>query len=92
MARINRWHLKRLERAAEEEQYAIPQLDGTIRRFPASQGMEAFMALMDGRDHPLAEACRNSSDPRWSRSFYTAIPPDLEELEDLSEQAQSHED
>ncbi len=79
--------LRRLEREAEGEMCEIPQLDGTVTKFPASDGIEAFMALMDGRDHPLAEACRNSSDPKWSGSFYTAIPAglDSEEIEDLSE-------
>jgi hypothetical protein len=39
---------------------------------------------MDGHDHPLAEACRNSPDPKWARSFYSAFP--MEDVEDLSEQ------
>lgn len=75
--------VKRLERAAREEMIEIPQPDGTVKRFPQSAGLEAFMALMDGRDHPLAKAARNSSEPEWSRSFYSAFP--MEELEDLSE-------
>ena len=75
--------VKRLERAAQEEMIVIPQTDGTVKRFPQSAGLEAFMALMDGRDHPLAKAARNSSEPKWSGSFYNAFP--MEELEDLSE-------
>ena len=74
---------KRLERAAQEREIVIPQTDGTVKRFPQSAGLEAFMALMDGRDHPLAKAARNSSEPKWSGSFYNAFP--MEELEDLSE-------
>jgi len=74
---------KRLERAAQEEMIVIPQTDGTVKRFPQSAGLEAFMALMDGRDHPLAKAARNSPEPKWSSSFYNAFP--MEELEDLSE-------
>jgi hypothetical protein len=58
----------------------IPQKDGTVRRFPQSAGMEAFMNLMDrlgaGEDappeHPLIAAARNSSEPEWSESFYAA--------------------
>jgi len=51
---------------------AIPQTDGTVKRFPQSAGMDAFMNLMDrsgaGEDappeHPMIEAARNSSDPK----------------------------
>ena len=80
---VLRGWVKRLEREAWEEMIEIPQQDGTVRRFPQSAGLEAFMALMDGRDHPLAKAARNSSEPKWSGSFYSAFP--MEELEDLSE-------
>ena len=41
------------------------------------------MSLIDGRDHPLAEAARNSPDPKWTNSFYCAFP--MDEVEDLSE-------
>ena len=75
--------LRKLERDAQEEMIEIPRGDGTVARFPQSAGLEAFMALMDGRDHPLAKAARNSPEPKWSRSFYNAFP--MEELEDLSE-------
>ena len=89
--------LRRLERAAEEEMLVIPQKDGTIARFPASEGMEAFMNLMDrlgaGEDappeHPLIAAARNSSDPKWSESFFYAAAGDPDEwikpVPDLSE-------
>jgi len=76
--------IKRLERDAREEMIEIPQQDGAVKRFPQSAGMEAFMALMDGRDHPLAEAARNSSEREWTHSFYSAFPID-EDIEDLSE-------
>ena len=76
--------LRRLEREAREEMIEILQEDGTVRRFPQSAGLEAFMALMDGRDHPLAEAARNSSEREWTHSFYSAFPID-EDIEDLSE-------
>jgi hypothetical protein len=40
---------------------------------------------MDGRDHPLAEAVRNSPDPKWQASFYNMFPVDPAEIPDLSE-------
>jgi hypothetical protein len=70
--------VKRLEHAAREEMIEIPQRDGTVARFPRSAGIEAFMNLM-GRlgageeappEHPLVAAARNSSDPKWSESFF----------------------
>lgn len=75
--------LRRLEEEAEGEMFIIPQHDGTVARFPASAGVEALLSLIDGRDHPLAEAARNSPDPKWTNSFYCAFP--LDEVEDLSE-------
>ena len=77
--------LKRLEREAEQEMIVIPQTDGTVKKFPHSDGMEALLALVDGRDHPLAEAARSSPDPRWEKSVYSAFPIDREGVEDLSE-------
>jgi 2-phospho-L-lactate guanylyltransferase (CobY/MobA/RfbA family) len=79
-----RGRLKRLERAAEEEMIVIPQRDGTVKRFAQSEGMEALVSLIDGEDHPLAEAARNSSEPKWANSFYSAFP--IDDAEDLSEQ------
>jgi len=76
--------LKRLEREAEEEMLVIPQADGTSLKFPASAGMEALLALIDGRDHPLAIAVRNSPDPGWQKTFYNAFPINPDEP-DLSE-------
>ena len=76
--------LRRLEREAGGETLAIGQKDGTVARFPQSAGAEALLSLLDGRDHPLARAARNSSDPEWTKSFYNAFPVDPE-AEDLSE-------
>jgi hypothetical protein len=86
--------LRKLERNAEEEMIAIPQRDGTVRRFPPEAGMEAFMNHMDrlgaGQnappEHPLIEAARNSSDARWLRSVYVDDPDEwVRPVEDLSE-------
>lgn len=86
--------LRKLEQAAEEKIIAIPQQDGTVRRFPQSAGMDAYMNLMDRMgageyappEHPLIEAARNSSDPRWSESFYAANGAGwTDPVEDLSE-------
>ena len=74
--------LRRLEKEAEGEMITIPQKDGTVARFPASAGAEAFLSLIAGRDHPLAEAAKNSPDPAWANSFYCAFP--MEDVEDLS--------
>ncbi len=87
--------LKRLERDAREEMIEIPQKGGTVKRFPQSEGMDAFLNLMDrmgaGEDappeHPLIAAARNSSDPKWTHSFFAAGPDEewTEPLEDLSD-------
>jgi hypothetical protein len=72
----------RLEQGAREEMIEIPQPDGTVERFPQSAAPEALISLIDGRDHPLAVAARNSSSPEWQRSFFssTLIPQDAEDL------------
>jgi len=87
--------IKRLERDAREEMLEIPQKDGTVKRFPQSAGMEAYMNFMDrlgaGEDappeHPLIAAARNSSEPKWSKSFFGVEDPDrwVQPVEDLSE-------
>jgi hypothetical protein len=87
--------LRKLERGAEEEMIVITQRDGTVRRFPPDAGLEAFMNHMDrlgaGDDappeHPLIEAARNSSDPKWSGSFFAVEDPDewVKPVPDLSE-------
>ena len=87
--------MKRAEKAAEEEMIEIPQQDGTVARFPRSAGMDAYMNLFDrlgaGEDappeHPLIEAARNSSESKWSDSFYAANDEGwTDPVEDLSEQ------
>ncbi len=92
--RLRGW-VKRLERDAREEMIEIPQHDGTVKRFPASAGMEAYTNLWDrmgaGEDappeHPLIAAARNSSDPKWSGSFFAVNDPDewVKPIPDLSE-------
>ena len=87
--------LKRLEREAEEEMLVIPQKDGTVKRFPASEGMVAYMNLMErlgaGEDappeHPMIAAVRNSSNPEWTKTFWDAGDPDewVKPIPDLSE-------
>jgi hypothetical protein len=87
--------LRKLQEAAREQMIVIPQRDGTEARFPASEGIKAFMNLMDrlgaGADappeHPLVAAARNSSDPKWSGSFYAANDPVewVKPIDDLSE-------
>jgi hypothetical protein len=76
--------LKRLEKEAEGEMVFVPQKDGTVARFPQSACAEALVSLIDGRDHPLAAAARNSPDPEWAGSFYNSRPIDPD-AEDLSE-------
>lgn len=75
--------LRRLELRAEADDFIIRQADGTEALFRAEQGLEALLDLIDGKDHPLAMAARNSPDPEWSGSFYNSFP--IEDLEDLSE-------
>jgi hypothetical protein len=85
--------LRNLERAAEGEMIIVPQLDGTVKRYPQTAGMDAFINLMDrmgaGEDapleHPLIAAARNSSEPRWSDSFYAGGEGRTDPVEDLSE-------
>ena len=86
--------LRKLEQAAEEEIIAIPQQDGTLKRFPQSAGMDAYMNLMDrmvaGEDAPpehlLIEAVKNSSDPTWAESLYAMNDEGwTDPIEDLSE-------
>jgi hypothetical protein len=90
-----RGRLRKVESAAEEEMIVIPQRDGTVRRFPAEEGMKAYMNLMErlgaGVDappeHPLIAAARNSTDLEWSQSFYAVNDPEewVQPVEDLSE-------
>ena len=86
---LKRW-IRRLEREAEEEIVAIPQSDGTVKRFPQSDLMEAFLSGVDratGKDvpdHPLSMAARNSSEAKWRESFY-AGSEEIRPVVDLSE-------
>jgi hypothetical protein len=79
-----RSRIRRLEREAEGEMIVIPQQDGTLRRFPPEAAQEALLRLIEGEDHPLAQAARSSPAPEWSNSFFSASP--MREVEDLSEQ------
>jgi hypothetical protein len=79
-----RGRLRRLERESRGEFIEVPQKDGTVKRFPQSEGVEALLSLIEGRDHPLAQAARESADPEWANSFYSAFPMD-QDAEDLSE-------
>ena len=87
--------IKRLERDAREEMIEIPQQDGTVKRFPQSAGMDAYMNFMDRLgagenappEHPLIAAARNSSEPKWVHSFYAVNDPEahVAPVEDLSD-------
>ena len=86
--------IRRLERDAREAMIEIPQKDGTVKRFPRSAGMEAFLNLMDRMgtgvgappEHPLIAAARNSSEPKWSEGVYSVNSRAwTKPIEDLSE-------
>ncbi len=87
--------LRRLRREAKGELVAIQQQDGSVKRFPAYELQRALTNWYDrlgaGEDappeHPLLEAARNSSDPKWSKSFFAVNDPDewTKPIEDLSE-------
>jgi hypothetical protein len=78
-----------------EGMIAIPQRDGTVRRFPRSAGDEALANLMDrlgaGEDAPpehlMIEVVRNASDPKWASTAYLVEDPKewVKPIEDLSE-------
>ena len=86
--------LRRLEREGAGDDYAIPQKDGSVARFPRSAGLEAYQNLMDrmgaGEDapeeHPLITAARNSDSPEWSKTFFAVNDEGFTDpIEDLSE-------
>jgi hypothetical protein len=79
--------VRRLERLSEGEVIVIPQKDGTVARFSQSVAAEAFLSLCEGRDHPLLQAARNSSDLSFSSfaSVYATDPTEMRDVEDLSE-------
>ena len=87
--------VRRLQKRAEGPLVVIPQEDGTVRRFHQSQLAGAYLIAnareggLTRDDHPLCQAARNSSDPKWRESVWSG-PSDeeiaeFEEIEDLSE-------
>ena len=92
--------MRRLERAAEQDWIVIPRTDGTTEKFPPSAGPDAFLVGMERLraqhlgegiaslppEHPLTTAALDSSDPKWSASFFALTPnPDSYSGKDLSE-------
>jgi hypothetical protein len=87
--------VRRLERAAKEDMIVVPQLDGPVRRFPASASRDAYVNLFErmgaGEDalpeHLLLAAIGTSSDEWWLGSAYLVDDPDewIKPIEDLSE-------
>jgi hypothetical protein len=92
-----RGRLKRLERDARKEMIEIPQRDGTVKRFPQSTLMEAFLYLAKvavgdtflPEEPEIFEALRNAREPaeKWMGTFYfdPAEVPAAEPVPDLSE-------
>ncbi len=82
--------LKRLQRLSEGEMVVIPQADGSIKRFPASDLEAAFInecRRLRGENlevHPLTLAAANSSSAEWNRSAFAEMHIEGE-IEDLSE-------
>ncbi len=77
--------VRRLEKDAQGEMIEIPQKDGTVARFPQSVAAEAFLSLCEGRDHPLLQAARNSSDLSFSAGVYATDPTEMRNVADRSE-------
>jgi hypothetical protein len=88
--------LKKVERGAAGGIISIPQTDGTVQRFPASAGLDAFLVGMARLrahhlgealppEHPLTTAAINSSDPKWHGSFFAVHVDPEEDIPDLSE-------
>jgi hypothetical protein len=84
--------LRRLQRAYEKEHAIhIPQEDGTVARFYKKDLADAFLSAhyrvigRDVPDHPLCQACRRSSDPKWRESVFSAGETVSEGVPDLSE-------
>ena len=94
-----RGRLKRLERDARKEMVEIPQRDGTVKMFPRSALMEAFLYLIDvacgeaslTKEPEIFGALRNAREPaqKWMGSFYfdPAEVPAADPVPDLSEPA-----
>ncbi len=88
----DRW--RRIERAGRGVMVEIPQRDGTVRRFEPDELPKAYISAYDlalGREveeHPMLDAMRNSSDPKWREMWgdlLTPEPGNLGPVEDLSE-------
>jgi hypothetical protein len=87
--------LRRLEAELTGEMITIPQRDGTVRRFSPGAGEAALLNFMDRigagenapPEHPLMEAARNSSEPKWAGSFFAVNDPEKWEqsIQDFSE-------
>jgi hypothetical protein len=87
--------LRRVEKEAEGEMIVLPQEDGAVKRFSQQDSVDAFINLCDrlgaGDDtppeHPMIEAIRNSTEPKWTGSFYAVNNPEewVKPVEDLSE-------
>ena len=89
--------LDRLERDARKELVEIPQRDGTIKRFPQSALMGAFLYLVKvavggataAEEPEIFGALRNAREPaeKWMGTFYfdPAEVPAAEPVPDLSE-------
>ena len=88
-----------MARLENTEMVLIPQKDGTVKRFPPSALLDAYSNFYDRLgagdaappEHPLVEAARNSSDPKWLGSFFSVNDPDdwIAPIEDLSEDSAS---
>ena len=82
--------MRRLQRLSEGEMVCIPQADGSVRKFPASDLEAAFInecRRLRGENlevHPLTIAAANSSEPEWYRSAFAEMHAE-EEITDLSE-------
>ena len=83
--------LRKIERGYRGKMIAIPQQDGTIARFREKDLADAYLSAhyrvlgRDVPDHPLSQACRRSSDPKWRESVYTEGETVSEGVPDLSE-------
>ncbi len=87
--------MRRLEQAISGEMIAIPQRDGSVKRFTEQDLEDALLNMVEragaGEDappeHPVLEAVRNSDDPQWRNSFFAVGDPEAhtEPIEDLSE-------
>ena len=94
-----RGRLNRLERDARKDLIEILQRDGTVKRFPQSALMGAFLYLVEvvvggastTEEPEIFGALRTARDPaqKWMGSFYfdPADIPATEPVPDLSEPA-----